>query len=71
MRACEFPAQSDDSIQSLGSISHPYSTWFVGWAAVPPGKKERKAEWRREAPMIYGSHYRPNNYMLPYNRPLL
>lgn len=25
----------------------------------------------REAPMIYGRHYGPDNYMLPYGRPLV
>lgn len=35
------------------------------------GRKKKRAVGRGEAPMIYGRHYDPDNYMLPYGRPLV
>ena len=57
------------------ALSNPQARFFIrirlgSWVEpVPP--ERTKAEWRREAPMIYGNHYGPDNYMLFYSRPLL
>lgn len=43
----------------------------VGRAATREEKRNERLVEAREAPMIYGRHYDPDNYMLPYGRPLV
>lgn len=48
---------------------HPVA---VGRAAAQTRGRKKRAHGRgREAPMIYSRHYGPDNYMLPYGRPLV